>query len=415
MRNLGFMTIPLVTLALASCGQKQTTKTAGGPQFRAVDLGASQIAVTDRGARPRLIKGFADGNERWLAVEPTFAVRLDKPPVEDKELYVELEFAVPGELDLKAGGVTVTGKVNGIEACRDKFTSSDGYKMTCRVPAQALAQPQLEVEFHADRSYRQAGTGRELALLVISVRAFELEGTYAFQGKQLGKARSAYAALAQRWKGVTLDETREALSLFHKLPTWRSVWFAGVPVVKNPLDLWVMQEIIVATKPEFIVETGTLEGGSALYLASVLSVAGLGGSKVITVDIGTGHRAAEANPLWRQHVEFIHASSTDAAMVSRIAARVRGHRTLVTLDSDHSLLHVLREMRLYAPLVSPGSYLVVEDTHLDGVPSYAGDYSGPMSAVERFLEQGGARQFERDLEREPFLMTFNPGGWLKRR
>ena len=415
MRKAGYLMVALAALALTSCGSRQPAKGAAGPQFKAVDLGASIISVAEASARPRLLRGFAEGTPQWLRVEPTFAVLLDKPPVPVKELYVELEFGVTGELALTAEGVTVTGKVNGVEACREKYTVPGVYRLTCRVPEQALARPQLEAEFHADRSYRDGATGRELALAVVSVRACEFEGTYSFQKEQLAKARRAYAALAQRWQGVTVDETREALSLYHKLPTWRASWFEGVPILKNPLDLWTMQEIIAETKPEFILETGTLEGGSALYLASVLDAAGLTGSKVITVDIGTFHRAAESNSLWPRYVEFIHASSTDPAMVASLAARVRGHRTLVNLDSDHSLLHVLREMRAYAPLVSPGSYLIVEDTHLDGVPSYPGEYVGPMSAVERFLEQGGSKDFERDLTREPFLMTFYPGGWLKRR
>jgi hypothetical protein len=38
-----------------------------------------------------------------------------------------------------------------------------------------------------------------------------------------------------------------------------------------------------------------------------------------------------------------------------------------------------------------------------------------MAAVRKFLEQGGSRKFEQDLTREAYIMTFNPGGWLKRR
>ena len=117
----------------------------------------------------------------------------------------------------------------------------------------------------------------------------------------------------------------------------------------------------------------------------------------------------------RPAVEFLPGSSTDPALVARIARRVQGRKTLVTLDSDHSMRHVLQELRMYSPLVSSGSYLVVEDTHYDGVPTQPDFGPGPTAAVRRFLAEGGSRDFEPDLTREALVMTFNPGGWLRRK
>jgi len=85
---------------------------------------------------------------------------------------------------------------------------------------------------------------------------------------------------------------------------------------------------------------------------------------------------------------------------------------LVLLDSDHSRDHVLKELQSYAPLVTPGSYVVVEDTNLDGHPVFPEFGPGPMEAVAEFL--GSDSHFEVDRTREKFLMTFNPGGFLKR-
>ena len=101
--------------------------------------------------------------------------------------------------------------------------------------------------------------------------------------------------------------------------------------------------------------------------------------------------------------------------VKTLRRRVAGRKTLVALDSDHSMQHVLRELRLYSPMVSRSSYLIVEDTHLDGVPTHPEQGAGPLAAVLEFLAEGGRRDFELDLTRESTAMTFNPGGWLRRK
>jgi cephalosporin hydroxylase len=75
-------------------------------------------------------------------------------------------------------------------------------------------------------------------------------------------------------------------------------------------------------------------------------------------------------------------------------------------------VRVLAELRAYAPMVTPGSDLVVEDTNVNGHPVYEGFGPGPMEAVQDFLEERD--DFEVDRSREKFLFTFNPGGWLRK-
>ena len=38
-----------------------------------------------------------------------------------------------------------------------------------------------------------------------------------------------------------------------------------------------------------------------------------------------------------------------------------------------------------------------------------------MAAVNAFLAEGGADLFEQNFSREAMVMTFNPGGWLRRK
>jgi cephalosporin hydroxylase len=98
-------------------------------------------------------------------------------------------------------------------------------------------------------------------------------------------------------------------------------------------------------------------------------------------------------------------------MVAEVAARASG-TVMVVLDSDHSAAHVLDELRAYAPLVTPGSYLVVEDTNINGHPVFDSFGPGPTEAVTKFLDESSA--FVVDRSREKFLLTFNPSGWLRR-
>lgn len=67
---------------------------------------------------------------------------------------------------------------------------------------------------------------------------------------------------------------------------------------------------------------------------------------------------------------------------------------------------------MYAPLVSVGSYLVVQDTNINGHPVREGWGAGPMEALDEFLKT--TQDFEVDRSREKFLLTFHPFGYLKK-
>ena len=116
-----------------------------------------------------------------------------------------------------------------------------------------------------------------------------------------------------------------------------------------------------------------------------------------------------------EYVRFSLGSSTDLKIVTGFQALAKGKRLIVNLDSDHSMRHVLKELNLYAPLVSKGSYIAVEDTHLDGVPTHPEQGPDPMAAVRQFLKDGGSNDFEQDFNREAMVMTSDPGGWLRRK
>jgi cephalosporin hydroxylase len=221
----------------------------------------------------------------------------------------------------------------------------------------------------------------------------------------------------RRWFGLKRGgEHNDAIvndfiKLYHGLRIYRQTKWLGIYTYENPCDMWAIQEIIAETKPDFIVETGTYKGGGAVFYASILQYVNPAG-KVITIDIKPQFEDAAKLPLFQERVEFIEGSSVSDDVIARVAARVSGGRVMVTLDSDHHMKHVLNELRLYSRFVSPGGYLIVQDTAHNGHPLRTWDGKGPMEALEEFLAEN--KDFEQDQSREKFLLTFFPRGYLKR-
>lgn len=225
--------------------------------------------------------------------------------------------------------------------------------------------------------------------------------------------RQSYANIvAQRDLKIPSEKQDELAKLFHELDIWAYLWWMGIRIQKNPCDLWMIQQIIYEVRPDYIIETGTFRGGSALYFVQMLEGMGLEGSEVITIDIRDQCQEASKYPIWQKRVKFIHGSSTDPKVVAHVRQKVKGKKVMVVLDSNHSRDHVLKELQYYAPLVSPESYVVVEDTNLDSqiVPNFR----GPLIAVQEFLKSEAGKEFSSDVSREAMVLTFNPGGWLRK-
>jgi cephalosporin hydroxylase len=174
----------------------------------------------------------------------------------------------------------------------------------------------------------------------------------------------------------------------------------GHQTLKCPLDLWIYQELMVRTRPDVIIETGTAYGGSALFMASVFDLIGHG--EVISIDVGP-------NPARPRHprIDYVLGSSTDPELVAAVTQRVSGRRVMVVLDSDHGADHVYGEMVAYSPLVPVGGYLIVEDTNINGHPTFEEFGPGPMEAVDRFL--AASPGFAVDERCTRFMMTLTKG------
>jgi cephalosporin hydroxylase len=201
---------------------------------------------------------------------------------------------------------------------------------------------------------------------------------------------------------------------YEKNRLWSTTTWFGVPCWKFPSDAFLLQELVYKLQPEFIVETGTACGGSALFFASILHILQKG--SVITIDINNIPNRNTwpqiSTWLFDKYVQFIKGNSTDENIVSEVFKTVGDSTCLVVLDSWHTKEHVLNELNIYHKLVKSGYYIVVEDTHVNGNPIQWKWGDGPMEAATEFLNKH--TDFQSDLYYERLDLTYNPNGWLKR-
>ena len=194
----------------------------------------------------------------------------------------------------------------------------------------------------------------------------------------------------------------------------------GRPIIQYPQDIIAMQEIIWRVKPDLIIETGIAHGGSLVFYASMLELIG-GDGKVVGIDIDIRDHnriEIEKHPMFKR-ITMIEGSSTDERVVNKVREFALGKaRVMVVLDSSHTHDHVMQELRLYSPLVTKESYLVVFDTIVEDMPEgfFAdrpwGKGNNPKTAVWEFLKMNDRFVIDRDIENK-LLITVAPDGYLK--
>jgi cephalosporin hydroxylase len=196
----------------------------------------------------------------------------------------------------------------------------------------------------------------------------------------------------------------------------------GVPIIQLPADVMATQEVIFATKPDVIIETGVARGGSVIFMASLLELIGKG--KVIGIDIDIrphNRESIESHPMAKR-ICLIEGASDDLATLDRVRAEIPASASvMVVLDSDHSRDHVLAELRAYGTLVTPGQYLVVADTlvgYLDeerALKNRSKQWqkgNEPLAALNIFL--GETNRFQIDpVINGKLILSSSPGGYLK--
>lgn len=236
----------------------------------------------------------------------------------------------------------------------------------------------------------------------------------------------AFQSLSSQWREMSMA----------KRYVYNFDWL-GRPIIQYPQDIQAIQELVWATRPDLIIETGIAHGGSLILSASMLAMLDMCDAieagttinpaeskrKVIGVDIDIrahNREAIEKHPM-ASRIQMIEGSSIASDVVEAVhKAAAPYKRIMVCLDSMHTHDHVLAELEAYAPLVTSGCYCAVFDTFVEDLPK---DFfpdrpwnpgNNPKTAVFEYLKSHPEFEIDKSIENK-LLVTVAPDGFLKRR
>jgi cephalosporin hydroxylase len=152
----------------------------------------------------------------------------------------------------------------------------------------------------------------------------------------------------------------------------------------------------------------------------MLELIGKGEVLGIDIEIREYNRKEIEKHKMAKRIKIIEGSSIDEKVIKEVKKIVKRHKkVMVCLDSLHTHEHVLKELELYSPFVSKGSYLVVFDTIIEYFPKgFFKDRpwdkgNNPATAVKEFLKHNKNFVVDKEIENK-LLITCAPGGFLKR-
>ena len=203
------------------------------------------------------------------------------------------------------------------------------------------------------------------------------------------------------WKMA--DFNTKTLEIAHHRTTYR-----GVPCIKCPFDYVMYQMIISQIQPDLIIEIGTQSGGSALYMADLLNNLGKGIIHTINIaDETNGNELVANHPRIKRFIEGYQGYDLNLA---------NGFESVLIIeDGSHTYQDVIGALRKFKNIVTPNSYLIVEDGIISELGYEGGFDGGPVRAIDEFL--GENQNYMLDEWWCNFYgqsATFNTNGFLKR-
>jgi cephalosporin hydroxylase len=232
-----------------------------------------------------------------------------------------------------------------------------------------------------------------------------------------------FLRMRAEWRDSMADDAvlrQEAVDLQRHAEVHRYTYtwdWLGVPIIRIPDDVVVLQELFWSYRPQRVVETGIARGGSMLLDASLMKLCGqepavLGIDWKIfphTIDSLRGHPLMEG-------VELLEANSASGESESAVKSFIgEADRAVLILDSNHTHEHVLAELDLLAPLLPGGGIVLVADTLIEEFPlGYYKDRpwdrgNNPATAVREFLFKHTDFHRSTEWSRRALLSEFRDG------
>lgn len=186
--------------------------------------------------------------------------------------------------------------------------------------------------------------------------------------------------------------------------------YKGVRFIMSPIDLALYLKMMWELQPATIIEIGSKEGGSALWLADMAKIYNLS-CKVFSIDLEPPKLKDDTD------ITFLKGdvNKLNEVLTDRILSEFP-HPWLVIEDSAHTYDGCIAALSFFAEKMHSNDVLIMEDGVLDEL-GLSGQYQGgPNLALSDFLNANHAVFSILDEYCDFFgsNATFNPNGYLRK-
>ena len=184
------------------------------------------------------------------------------------------------------------------------------------------------------------------------------------------------------------------------------ITYKNVPMIKCPFDYLIYQMIVFENPPDLIIEIGTNRGGSSLYLADLLDLAGKG--EIHTIDIVD---VRDENAKNHKRIKFFSEGYQNYDLKNTSGFK----NILIIEDGSHMYEDVKHTLEKFKSVLSIGAYFIIEDGILDKLGWKAKYKGGPNKAIKEFVKDNDSYIIDRKwCDLFGINATFNTNGFLKK-